>query len=131
VEGDPELTCSWVINAERPPPSTLASVNQNILHLFQVSLKGKGKESLPAHPWLPLSFLISSHLCFCGACFRGGGYAYVTDRVDSGTGGGECRDVLPSVQEDTEGLIRKVTLLEGELAEARQAQEVTKEKFCN
>jgi hypothetical protein len=37
--------------------------------------------------------------------------------------------VQASIQEDAEGLIRKVTLLEGELVEARQAQEVAKEKF--
>jgi hypothetical protein len=71
MEGDPDLTCRWVINVERLPPSTSASADQNILHSFQVSLKGKGKESLPACPWLPLSFLISSCLCFCCVCFEG------------------------------------------------------------
>jgi hypothetical protein len=91
VEGDPELACPGVVNAERPPPGTLASADQNILHPFQVSIKGKGKETLPTRPWLPLSFLISSHLCLCCVCFRGrGGYACVIDGVDSGVGGGEC-----------------------------------------
>jgi hypothetical protein len=28
-------------------------------------------ESLPAHPWLPLSFLMSSHLHFYSVCFEG------------------------------------------------------------
>jgi hypothetical protein len=37
--------------------------------------------------------------------------------------------VLPSVWEDAEGLIRKVTLLEGELAEVRQARVVAEKKF--
>jgi hypothetical protein len=50
VEGDPELACPGVVNAERPPPGTLASADQNILHPFQVSLKGKGKETLPTRP---------------------------------------------------------------------------------
>jgi hypothetical protein len=39
--------------------------------------------------------------------------------------------VLAFVWEDVEGLIRKVALLEGELAEAHQAREVAKEKFCH
>jgi hypothetical protein len=37
--------------------------------------------------------------------------------------------VLASTREDADGVIRKVSLLEGELAEARQAQEVAEEKF--
>jgi hypothetical protein len=39
--------------------------------------------------------------------------------------------VLASVREDAEGLVRKVALLEGELAEARQAQEVAEDKVRN
>jgi hypothetical protein len=39
--------------------------------------------------------------------------------------------VLASVREDAEGLARKVALLEGELAEARQAQEVAEDKVRN
>jgi hypothetical protein len=39
--------------------------------------------------------------------------------------------VLASVWEDAEGLIYKVALLDGELAEARQAREVAEEKFCS
>jgi hypothetical protein len=38
--------------------------------------------------------------------------------------------VLASPCEDTEGLVRKVALLKGELAEARRAREAVKEKFC-
>jgi hypothetical protein len=34
-----------------------------------------------------------------------------------------------SFREDAKGLLRKVTLLEGELAEAHRAQEVVEEKF--
>jgi hypothetical protein len=71
VEGDPELMCSLVIDTERPLPRTSASADRNILHSFQVSLKGKGKDSLLVHPRLPLSFLISSRLCFCSICFSG------------------------------------------------------------
>jgi hypothetical protein len=37
--------------------------------------------------------------------------------------------VLASVLEDVEGLIRKVSLLEGELAKACRPWEVVKEKF--
>jgi hypothetical protein len=37
--------------------------------------------------------------------------------------------VLASACEDAEGLVRKVALLEGELAEARRAWEVAEEKF--
>jgi hypothetical protein len=37
--------------------------------------------------------------------------------------------VLASTQEDAEGLVHKVSLLEGELVEARQAQELAEEKF--
>jgi hypothetical protein len=38
---------------------------------------------------------------------------------------------LASACEDVEGLVWKVTLLEGELAEVRRAQKVAKEKFCS
>jgi hypothetical protein len=38
--------------------------------------------------------------------------------------------VLASPCEDTEGLVRKVALLMGELVEARRAREAVKEKFC-
>jgi hypothetical protein len=37
--------------------------------------------------------------------------------------------VLASAREDIEGLVRKVNLLEGELAEARRAREVAEENF--
>jgi hypothetical protein len=46
MEGDPELACSWVIDEERPPPSTTASADQNILHPFLVRLKVKRKRML-------------------------------------------------------------------------------------
>jgi hypothetical protein len=40
---------------------------------------------------VPWSFLISSRLCFCSVYLGGGGGdACVTDRVNSGMGGGEC-----------------------------------------
>jgi hypothetical protein len=39
--------------------------------------------------------------------------------------------VLSSVWEDAEGLIRNVALLDCELAEACQARELAKEKFCS
>jgi F0F1-type ATP synthase membrane subunit b/b' len=37
---------------------------------------------------------------------------------------------LASTREDIEGHVRKVALLEGELAEAHQAREVAEENFC-
>jgi hypothetical protein len=41
----------------------------------------------------------------------------------------ENASVLASAHEDVGGLVRKVTLPEGELAEARQAREVVEENF--
>jgi hypothetical protein len=41
----------------------------------------------------------------------------------------EDATTLASAHEDAKSLVQKVTLLEGELAEAHQAQEVTEEKF--
>jgi hypothetical protein len=38
--------------------------------------------------------------------------------------------MLASAHEDAEGLVRKIALLEGELAEARWAQDVVGEKSC-
>jgi uncharacterized protein with gpF-like domain len=38
--------------------------------------------------------------------------------------------VLPSAREDAEGLVRKITHLEGELAEVSQAREVAEENSC-
>jgi hypothetical protein len=128
VEGDLELVCPWVIDAERPPCGTSASVDQNILHPFQVSLKGKGKESLPTRPLLPLSFLISSRICFCSVSFGG------ADTPVSQTESTQAREVenvavQASVREDAEGLICMVALLSGELVKSRQAREVAEEKF--
>jgi hypothetical protein len=91
VEGDPELVCPWVIDAEMPPIGTFAPADQNILHPFWVSLKRKEKEILPTRPWLPLSFLVSSRLHFYSVCFKGHGYTCIADKVGSGVGGGECR----------------------------------------
>jgi hypothetical protein len=80
---------------------------------------------LPACPWLPLSLLISSRLYFYSICFGG------ADTVLTQVWEVENVVVQASVQEDVEGLVRKVTLLEGELAEARQARGVAEEKFCS
>jgi hypothetical protein len=124
MEGDPKLMCMWVIDLERPPPGTSALADRNILHPFQVCLKGKGKESLLVCPWLPLSFLISSHLCF-----RGGADMPMSQMESTRAREVENVAVQASVQEDADGLIRMVTLLEGELVEARQAWEVAEEKF--
>jgi hypothetical protein len=41
----------------------------------------------------------------------------------------ENATALASAHEDVEGLVRKVTLLEGELAEAHRAREVAEENF--
>jgi hypothetical protein len=47
-----------------------ALADQNVLHPLQVSFKRKKKkQSLPVHSWLPLSFLISFHPCFCSVHF--------------------------------------------------------------
>jgi hypothetical protein len=43
----------------------------------------------------------------------------------------EGATVPASTREDAECLVRRLALLEGELAEARRAQEVTEEKFCH
>jgi uncharacterized OsmC-like protein len=43
----------------------------------------------------------------------------------------EDATVLAPGHEDVERLVWKVTLLEGELAEARRALEVAEEKFCS
>jgi hypothetical protein len=56
VEGDPKLTCPWVINAERPPLGTSASVDWNILHPFQVSFKRKRKRKLACASLAPFDF---------------------------------------------------------------------------
>jgi hypothetical protein len=80
------------------------------------------------HPWLPLSFLNSSHHCFYSVPLGGGRYAYVTSEL---TWTWEVKNVvaLAPVREDAEGLICKVTLIEGEVVEALQAQEVVEENF--
>jgi hypothetical protein len=41
----------------------------------------------------------------------------------------ENATTLASASEDTEGLVRNVALLEGELVEARRAQEAVEEEF--
>jgi hypothetical protein len=133
VEGDPELVCPWVVDMERSPPSTSASANWNILHLFQVSLKGKGKESLPAHPWLPLSFLISSHLCFYSVCFGVGARIRLCCRRSRL----RCRRWRISWCRCLFGKMSRVSSLrlpssiKGELAEVHLAREVVEEKFCS
>jgi hypothetical protein len=44
VEGDEELTCSWVTDTEKLLHDTLVSANWDILHLLRVSLKERKKE---------------------------------------------------------------------------------------
>jgi hypothetical protein len=70
------------------------------------------------HPWLPLSFLISTCLCFYSICFRGGGADTPVSQTES-TRAWELENVMvhAPVREGAKGLIRKVSLLEGELAE--------------
>jgi hypothetical protein len=74
----------------------------------------------------------SSCLCFCSVHFRGGG-ANTPMLQSKRTQVREVENVvmLTSIWEDAKGLIRKVALLEGEFAEARQAQKVVEEKFCS
>jgi hypothetical protein len=61
------------------------------------------------------------------------GCANVVDGVISGAGDGECcsASVCLGGGGDAEVFIRKVALLEGELAEARRAREVVEEKVHN
>jgi hypothetical protein len=66
VDGDAELACPLAIDMGRSLPDTLALVNRNILHPFQISLKRR-KTKLACAPWLPLSFVISNRLCFYSA----------------------------------------------------------------
>jgi hypothetical protein len=61
VESDEELACSQVTHTERLLHDTLASAGWDVLHPLGVSLKEQRK-SLPVHPWLPLSFLNTSHI---------------------------------------------------------------------
>jgi hypothetical protein len=122
--------CLWVVDVERPSPSASASADRNILHLLQVSLKGKEKENMHVHPWLPLSFLISSGLYFLVFISRGG------DTPVSQTESTQVQEVenvtlQASVLEDAKGLICKVSLLEGELAEEHQVWDVVDGKFRN
>jgi hypothetical protein len=119
VEGNPELVCTQATDTERPPPGTSASADRNIVHPFQVSLKGKQKDSLHVHPLVPLSFLISSCLCFCSICFSGGADIPVSQTESTRACEMENVMVQAFVREDVEGLIQKVALLEGELVEAR------------
>jgi hypothetical protein len=82
------------------------------------------------HPWFPMSFLISSHLCLYSIHFMGAGAGMLVSQMETN----QVREVenammLASAGEDAEGLTRKVALLEGELVEVRQAQEVAEEKF--
>jgi hypothetical protein len=66
---------------------------------------------MPAHPLIPLSFLICSHLCFCSVCFeRGGANTPMSQTESTRTWEVENVAVQASVRED----------VEGELVEARQ-----------
>jgi hypothetical protein len=57
-----EYAFSQVTTAKRLLRETPSSVGQNILHLFQFSIKNG--ECLPERLWLPLSSLIPSYFCF-------------------------------------------------------------------
>jgi hypothetical protein len=79
-------------------------------------------------------FLVSSelpyaHLCFCSLVLGRHGCAGVVDGVVLGTRDGECGGAGICLG-GAEGFIRKVALLEGELVEARRAQDVAKEKVA-
>jgi hypothetical protein len=54
VEGDLELACLRVTNAERSSTDAPASADRNILHLLQVSLKVKRKKRELAYVFLAL-----------------------------------------------------------------------------
>jgi hypothetical protein len=130
VEGDAELACPPATDAERVLLDTSALADQNILHLFEVSLKRR-KRKLACAPLAPVEFPHFFSSLFQQHMSRGS-----ADTLASPTELTRAREVedattLASACEDDEGLVRKVALLEGELAEARWAREVVEEKFCS
>jgi hypothetical protein len=74
---------------------------------------------------------LSSLISVLQGLFRGGVSASVSQMGLSWAWEVETIAVLAFVHGDAEGLIHKVSLLEGELTEARRAQEKAKEKVCS
>jgi hypothetical protein len=104
---------------ERLLHDTLSSAGRDVLYLSQVSLK-ETSACLCAPGSLQLSSILP---VFDSTAFVLGEHEHAC--VAGGANPGEGA----SAHEDIEGLVQKVALLEGELAEARQAREAVKEKF--
>jgi hypothetical protein len=104
---------------ERLLHDTLSSAGRDVLYLSRVSLK-ETSACLCAPGSLQLSSILP---VFDSTAFVLGEHEHAC--VAGGANPGEGA----SAHEDIEGLVQKVALLEGELAEARQAREAVKEKF--
>jgi hypothetical protein len=94
---------------------TLASTGQDVLHLLRVTLKER-KKNLGCAPLDPFKFpqlflsLILQHLS------RGSADTLVLQAKLARVWEAENATMRASAREDTKGLVRKVALLEGELA---------------
>jgi hypothetical protein len=109
---------------------TSALVDWNILHLFQVSLERR-KRKLAYVPLAPFEFLHFFLSLFLQRLSWRSANTLASPTKQTRAREVEDATVLASAHEDAEGLVWKVTLLKGELAEARRAQEVAVEKFCS
>jgi hypothetical protein len=128
VEGDEELACSQATSAERLLYDTLASVGWDVLYPPRVRLKER-KKVLACVPLPPIEFpqffpsLIMQHLS------QGSADTLVLQVETTWAPKAENTTALASAHEDVEGLVRKVALLGGELAEVRRVREVVEERF--
>jgi hypothetical protein len=100
------------------------------MHLPWVSLKERKKRlacATLARFEFPQFFpsLILQHLCW------GSADMLVLQAVPNRAWETENATTPASTREDIVGLVRKVALLEGELAEPHRAREAVEEKFCN
>jgi hypothetical protein len=118
VEGDAELVCPLVTNVGRSLPDTSTLADRNTLHPFHVSLKRR-KRKLASASLAPFEFPHFFSSMFLQRLSRGSAGTLVSPteltqawEVDDGS-------ALVSACEGAEGPVWKVTLLEGELVEAR------------
>jgi hypothetical protein len=117
AEGDPELMCLWVTAAERSSSDASTLADRNILHPPQVSFLRKKEEGKLACAFLaPFEFPHLFPSLFLQCSFWGGVDMPVS-QVESTRVQEELNVILPVYdREDAEELVRKVTLLNGELA---------------